>query len=160
MNVYADNAATTAVSKTAVEAMVPCFQEIYGNPSSLHSPGQRAAEKLAEAREIFARNLNAEPREITFTSGGSEADNQALRSAAALGARKGKKHIISTKFEHHAILHTLEALEKEGFTVTLLDIPPDGIVTAEAVKAAIRPDTCLVSVMFANNEIGTIQPIP
>ena len=157
MNVYADNAATTAVSKTAVEAMVPCFQEIYGNPSSLHSPGQRAAEKLAEAREIFARNLNAEPREITFTSGGSEADNQALRSAAALGARKGKKHIISTKFEHHAIL---EALEKEGFTVTLLDIPPDGIVTAEAVKAAIRPDTCLVSVMFANNEIGTIQPIP
>ena len=160
MNVYADNAATTAVSKTAVEAMVPCFQEIYGNPSSLHSPGQRAAEKLAEAREIFARNLNAEPREITFTSGGSEADNQALRSAAALGARKGKKHIISTKFEHHAVLHTLEALEKEGFTVTLLDIPPDGIVTAEAVKAAIRPDTCLVSVMFANNEIGTIQPIP
>ena len=159
MNVYADNAATTAVSKTAVEAMVPCFQEIYGNPSSLHSPGQRAAEKLAEAREIFARNLNAEPREITFTSGGSEADNQALRSAAAMGARKGKKHIISTKFEHHAILHTLQALEKEGFSVTLLDIPPDGIVTAEAVKATIRPDTCLVSVMFANNEIGTIQPI-
>lgn len=159
MHVYADNAATTAVSKTALEAMLPCFQEFYGNPSSLHSPGQRAAEKLAAAREIFARHLNAEPREITFTSGGSEADNQALRSAAALGARKGKKHIISTKFEHHAILHTLDALEKEGFEVTLLDIPPDGVVTAEQVKAAIRPDTCLVTVLFANNEIGTIQPI-
>ena len=160
MNVYADNAATTAVSQTALAAMLPCFQEIYGNPSSLHSPGQRAAEKLAEAREVFARHLNATPREITFTSGGSEADNQALRSAAALGARKGKKHIISTKFEHHAILHTLDALSKEGFEVTLLDIPPDGVVTAEQVKAAIRPDTCLVTIMFANNEIGTIQPIP
>lgn len=160
MNIYADNAATTAVSKTALTAMMPCFQEVYGNPSSLHSPGQRAAEKLVSAREIFARHLNAQPREITFTSGGSEADNQALRSAAALGARKGKKHIISTKFEHHAILHTLQALEKEGFEVTLLDIPPDGVVTAEQVKAAIRPDTCLVTVMFANNEIGTIQPIP
>ena len=159
MYVYADNAATTAVSDKAVAAMVPCFQEFYGNPSSLHSPGQRAAEKLAEAREIFARWLNAEPREITFTSGGSEADNQALRSAAALGARKGKKHLISTKFEHHAILHTLNALEKEGFEVTLLDISPDGMITAEQVKEAIRPDTCLVSVMFANNEIGTIQPI-
>ncbi|MDD3346663.1 cysteine desulfurase NifS [Oscillibacter sp.] len=159
MNVYADNAATTAVSKTALEAMLPCFQEVYGNPSSLHSPGQRAAEKLAAARDLFARRLNASPREITFTSGGSEADNQALRSAAALGARKGKKHIISTKFEHHAILHTLSALEKEGFTVTLLDIPPEGVVTAEQVRAALRTDTCLVSVMFANNEIGTIQPI-
>ncbi len=160
MNVYADNAATTAVSDKALAAMLPCFQEFYANPSSLHTPGQRAAEKLAEAREIFAQNLHADPREITFTSGGSEADNQALRSAAALGARKGKKHIISTKFEHHAILHTLQALEKEGFTVTLLDIPPDGIVTAEQVRAAITDDTCLVSVMFANNEIGTIQPIP
>ena len=160
MNIYADNAATTAVSDTALAAMLPCFQEVYGNPSSLHSPGQRAAEKLAAARETFAKYLNADPREITFTSGGSEADNQALRSVAALGARKGKKHIISTKFEHHAILHTLEALEKEGYEVTLLDIPPDGIVTAEQVKAALRPDTCLVSVMFANNEIGTIQPIP
>lgn len=159
MNVYADNAATTALSDTALAAMLPCFQQIYGNPSSLHSPGQRAAEKLAKAREIFARRLNADPREITFTSGGSEADNQALRSAAALGARKGKKHIISTKFEHHAILHTLEALEKEGFEITLLDISPNGIVTAEQVNAAIRPDTCLVSIMFANNEIGTIQPI-
>ena len=160
MNVYADNAATTAVSDTALAAMLPCFQEVYGNPSSLHSPGQRAAEKLAAARETFAKYLNADPREITFTSGGSEADNQALRSAAALGARKGKKHIISTKFEHHAILHTLEALEKEDYEITLLDIPPDGIVTAEQVKAALRPDTCLVSIMFANNEIGTIQPIP
>ena len=159
MNVYADNAATTQVSDTAMAAMLPCFQDIYANPSSLHTPGQRAAEKLSRAREIFAARLNADPREITFTSGGSEADNQALRSAAALGARKGKKHIISKKFEHHAILHTLDALEKEGFEVTLLDIPADGVVTAEQVKAAIRPDTCLVSVMFANNEIGTIQPI-
>lgn len=159
MNVYADNAATTAVSDAAVAAMLPCFQEFYGNPSSLHTPGQRAAEKLAEARAVFARHLNAQPREITFTSGGSEADNQALRSAAALGARKGKKHIISTKFEHHAILHTLDALEKEGFEITLLDIPADGVVTAEQVKAVIRPDTCLVTVMFANNEIGTVMPI-
>ena len=160
MNVYADNAATTAVSDAALAAMLPCFREEYGNPSSLYTVGQRAKEKMEEARETFARGLGAEPREITFTSGGSEADNQALRSAAALGARKGKKHIISTKFEHHAILHTLEALEKEGYEVTLLDIPADGVVTAEQVKAALRPDTCLVSVMFANNEIGTIQPIP
>ncbi len=159
MNVYADNAATTAVSQAALDAMLPCFQDIAGNPSSLHSPGQRAAEKLEEAREIFARRLHASPREITFTSGGSEADNQALRSAAALGARKGKKHIVSTKFEHHAILHTLTALEREGYEVTLLDIPPDGVVTAQQVKDAIREDTCLVTVMFANNEIGTIQPI-
>lgn len=157
--IYMDNAATTVVSDAAMAAMIPCFQKLYENPSSLHSPGQRVAEKLAEAREVFARHLNADPREITFTSGGSEADNQALRSGAAWGARKGKKHIISTKFEHHAILHTLEALEKEGFEVTLLDIPPDGVVTVEQVKEAIRPDTCLVSVMFANNEIGTIQPI-
>ncbi|MEG1658916.1 MAG: aminotransferase class V-fold PLP-dependent enzyme [Oscillibacter sp.] len=159
MKVYADNAATTAVSEAAVTAMLPCLREVYGNPSSLHTPGQRAAEKLAEAREIFAGNLNAQPGEITFTSGGSEADNQALRSAAALGARQGKRHIVSTKFEHHAILHTLDQLRKEGFEVTLLDIPPDGVVTAEQVRAALRPDTCLVSVMFANNEIGTIQPI-
>ena len=159
MYVYADNAATTALSKTALEAMMPCFQEEYANPSSLHTPGQRAAEKLAQAREIFARHLHADPREITFTSGGSEADTQALRSAAALGARQGKRHIISTRFEHHAVLHTLAALEQEGFAVTLLDIPPDGVVTATAVREALRPDTCLVSVMFANNEIGTIQPI-
>lgn len=159
MNVYADNAATTRLGDTALAAMIPCFQEVYGNPSSLHSPGQRAAEKLAEARDIFARCLHADPREITFTSGGSEADNQALRSAAALGARKGKRHLVSTKFEHHAVLHTLEALEQEGFEVTLLDIPPDGVVTAEQVRAAIRPDTCLVSVMYANNEIGTVMPV-
>ena len=159
MKIYADNAATTRLSDTALAAMTPCFQEIYGNPSSLHTPGQLAAEKLAAAREVFARNLHADPREITFTSGGSEADNQALRSAAALGARRGKRHIISTKFEHHAVLHTLQALEREGYEVTLLDIPPDGVVTAEQVRSAIRPDTCLVSVMFANNEIGTIQPI-
>ena len=159
MKIYADNAATTRLSDTALAAMTPCFQEIYGNPSSLHTPGQLAAEKLAAAREVFARNLHAAPREITFTSGGSEADNQALRSAAALGARRRKRHIVSTKFEHHAVLHTLQALEREGYEVTLLDIPPDGVVTAEQVRSAIRPDTCLVSVMFANNEIGTIQPI-
>ena len=159
MYVYADNAATTAMSETALEAMLPCLREEYANPSSLHTPGQRAAEKLAEAREIFARHLSASPAEITFTSGGSESDNQALRSGAMLGLRKGKKHIISTKFEHHAVLHTLQALEKEGFEVTLLDIPSDGVVTAEQVRQAIRPDTALVSVMFANNEIGTIQPI-
>ena len=159
MKIYADNAATTRLSDTALAAMTPCFQEIYGNPSSLHTPGQLAAEKLAAAREVFARNLHAAPREITFTSGGSEADNQALRSAAALGAKRGKRHIVSTKFEHHAVLHTLQALEREGYEVTLLDIPPDGVVTAEQVQEAIRPDTCLVSVMFANNEIGTIQPI-
>ena len=149
MKIYADNAATTRVSDTALAAMTPCFQEIYGNPSSLHTPGQRAAEKLAAARAIFARNLHADPREITFTSGGSEADNQALRTAAALGEKRGKRHIVSTKFEHHAVLHTLQALEREGFEVTLLDIPPDGVVTAEQVRDAIRPDTCLVSVMFA-----------
>ena len=160
MNVYVDNAATTAVSKTALDAMLPCFQELYGNPSSLHTPGQLAAEKLAAAREVFAKHLNAaQPREIIFTSGGSEADNQALRSAAAICKRQGKMHIISTAFEHHAILHTLQALQKEGFEVTLLDIPADGVVTAEQVKEAIRPDTCLVTVMFANNEIGTVMPI-
>ena len=159
MNIYMDNAATTRLSDTALAAMTPCFQEVYGNPSSLHTPGQRAAEKLAAARAVFARNLHADPREITFTAGGSEADNQAIRSAAALGAKRGKRHIVSTKFEHHAVLHTLQALEREGYEVTLLDIPPDGVVTAEQVREAIRPDTCLVSVMFANNEIGTIQPI-
>lgn len=159
MTVYADNAATTAVSETALRAMLPCFREVYGNPSSLHTPGQTAAEKLAEAREIFAKHLRAKAGEITFTSGGSEADNQALRSAAELGARQGKRHIVSTKMEHHAILHTLKKLEKEGFSITLLDISPDGMVTAEQVRAALRPDTCLVTVMFANNEIGTIQPI-
>lgn len=160
MYVYADHAATTAVSKTALEAMLPCLTECYGNPSSLHTLGQKAAEKLAGARETFANNLNAQPAEITFTSGGSEADNQAIISAAALGAKKGKKHLISTKFEHHAVLHTLAKLEKQGFEVTLLEIPPDGVVTVQQVRDALRPDTCLVTVMFANNEIGTIQPIP
>ena len=159
MRVYADNAATTAVSDAAMAAMTPCFQEFYGNPSSLHTIGQQAAEKLSLARQTFAARLNCDPAEITFTSGGSEADNQALRSAAAAGARKGKKHIISTKFEHHAILHTLGQLEKEGFEVTLLDIPKSGVIETEQVEKALRPDTCLVTVMFANNEIGPIQPI-
>ena len=159
MNVYMDNAATTAVSKAALDAMLPCFQDIYGNPSSLHSLGQEAKEALDEARKTVAQCLGCEPREIIFTSGGSEADNQALRTAAVLGARKDKKHIISTKFEHHAILHTLQALQKEGYEVTLLDIPENGVVTAQQVKEAIRPDTCLVTVMFANNEIGTVMPI-
>ena len=159
MKIYADHAATTPLSERALAAMLPCLREIYANPSSLHSPGQRAAEMLAEAREPFARLLNADPKEIIFTSGGSEADNQALRSGAAWGAKKGRRHIVSTKFEHHAVLHTLQALEKEGFEITLLDIPPDGIVTAEQVRSAIREDTCLVSVMYANNEIGTVQPV-
>ena len=160
MVIYVDNAATTAVSKTALDAMLPCFSEVYGNPSSLHTVGQRAAEKLQAARETFAKYLNADPREITVTSGGSEADNQAIISAAVLGARKGKKHIISTKFEHHAVLHTLRKMEQQGYEVTLLDVPENGVISAEQVKAAIRPDTCLVTIMFANNEIGTIQPIP
>ena len=159
MHVYADNAATTKMSQVAINAMLPYFDKIYGNPSSLHSVGQEAKEALDAARQTVASCLGCEPREIIFTSGGSEADNQALRTAAVLGARKDKKHIISTKFEHHAILHTLQALQKEGYEVTLLDIPENGVVTAEQVKEAIRPDTCLVTVMFANNEIGTIMPI-
>ena len=159
MFVYADNAATTSVSKAALDAMLPYLTENYGNPSSLYSFGQKAAEALQEARETVARYLNADAREIYFTSGGSEADNQALVSAARLGARKGKKHLISTKFEHHAVLHTLSKLEKEGYEVTLLDVHSDGVVRLEDVEAAIRPDTALVSVMFANNEIGTVQPI-
>lgn len=159
MRVYADNAATTAVSDAALAAMLPCFQEFYGNPSSLHTVGQEAAERLSLARQVFAKRLNCDPSEITFTSGGSEADNQALRSAAAAGAKKNKRHIISTEFEHHAILHTLEQLSKEGFEVTLLPIPKSGVISADQVRQAIRPDTCLVTVMFANNEIGTIQPI-
>jgi cysteine desulfurase len=157
--VYADNAATTKVSPKVLEAMLPYFSEIYGNPSSLHTTGQKAQEALTAAREEIASLLGADSKEIYFTSGGSEADNQALISAATIGARKGKKHIISTKFEHHAVLHTLKKLEKQGFEVTLLDIPKNGIVTAEEVKNAIRPDTCLVSVMYANNEIGTVMPI-
>ena len=160
MKIYADNAATTRMSRAAINAMLPYMEEIYGNPSSVHSYGQKAKEALEDARVRAAKLLGCSPREITFTSGGSEADNQAIRSAAVIGARKGKKHIISTAFEHHAVLHTLDALKTEGFTVTLLDIPEDGIITPEQVQAAIRPDTCLVSVMYANNEIGTIQPIP
>ncbi|MBO4989110.1 MAG: cysteine desulfurase NifS [Clostridia bacterium] len=157
--IYADNAATTKMSKRAIEAMLPYFSEGYGNPSSLHSAGQRAAEALVSARKRIASCLNALPREITFTSGGSEADNQALLSAARLGAKQGKRHIVSTAFEHHAVLHSLKRLEEEGFSVTLLPVPENGILSAQAVEEAIRPNTCLVSVMYANNEIGTIQPI-
>lgn len=159
MRIYADNAATTAMNPAAIEAMFTCIRQSDGNPSSLHSAGQKAAEALADARGRIAAHLGCQPSELIFTSGGSEADNQALRGAAHLGAAKGKKHIISTAFEHHAVLHTLRRLEKEGFTVTLLDVHENGLVTPEQVQAAIRPDTCLVSVMYANNEIGTIQPI-
>jgi len=160
MFVYADNAATTSVSKTALDAMLPYLTENYGNPSSLYAFAQKATEAVAEARAAVAACLGASsPREIYFTSGGSEADNQAIMSAARLGARKGKKHLISTRFEHHAVLHTLKRLEKEGYEVTLLDVHEDGVVRLEDVAAAIREDTCLVTVMFANNEIGTVQPI-
>ena len=159
MFVYADNAATTSVSKTALEAMLPYLTENYGNPSSLYSFAQKSTEALAEARATVAACINAEPKEIYFTSGGSEADNQAIFSAAKLGARRGKKHLISTKFEHHAVLHALKALEKDGYEVTLLDVHEDGVVRLEDVAAAIREDTCLVTIMFANNEIGTVQPI-
>lgn len=157
--IYLDNAATTKMSETSIKAMLPYMNEIYGNPSSLHSAGQTAAQALNDARERIAGCLGCSAREITFTSGGSEADNQAIISAAKLGERSGKKHIISTDFEHHAVLHTLKKLEKQGFEVTLLDVHENGIITADEVKAAIRPDTCLVTVMFANNEIGTVQPI-
>lgn len=159
MEIYADNAATTALSPLALEAMLPFFDQTYANPSSLHDPGQRAAEALAQARESIAQCLGCSAQEIYFTSGGSEADTQALLSAAALGEKRGKKHLVSTAFEHHAILHTLEALAKRGFEVTLLEISDTGIISPDQVRKAIRPDTCLVSVMFANNEIGTIQPI-
>ena len=157
--IYADNASTTKMSKTAINAMLPYFDNIYGNPSSLYAFGQEAKEALEDCRARVAACLNCEPREITFTSGGSEADNQAIISAARLGAKKGKKHIISTAFEHHAVLHTLKALEKEGFEITLLDVHSTGLVTPEQVKDAIREDTCLVTIMFANNEIGTVEPI-
>lgn len=157
--IYADNAATTKMSPVALAAMLPALEDNYGNPSSLHSVGQHAAELLQSAREAMARCLNCKPREILFTSGGSEADNQALLSAAELGRLKGKKHIISTAFEHHAILHTLKKLEKEGFEVELLPVGPIGTVTAQQVADAIRPDTCLVTTMYANNEIGSILPI-
>ena len=159
MKIYADNAATTKMSGVALEAMLPYMTEHYGNPSSLYTIGQEAKEGLEAARAAVASCIGAQPREITFTSGGSEADNQAIRTAAVIGVRKGKKHIISTKFEHHAVLHTLAKLEKEGFEVTLLDVHETGLVTAQEVKDAIREDTCLVTIMFANNEIGTIQPI-
>ena len=159
MKVYADNAATTKLSNTALEAMLPILTDIYGNPSSLHTVGQTAKEYLEKAREDIAECIGADAKEIYFTSGGSEADNQALRTACAIGARKGKKHIVSTKFEHHAILHTLNALEKEGFEVTLVDVHNTGVITAEDIANAIREDTCLVTVMTANNEIGTVQPI-
>ena len=160
MQIYADNAATTKMSRTAIDAMLPYMETYYGNPSSLHTVGQQAAEALMTARQTVAECLGCQPREITFTSGGSEADNQALVSAARCGERKGKKHIISTAFEHHAILHTLKKLEKEGFDVQLLDVGPTGTVTAQQVADAIREDTCLVTIMYANNEIGSILPIP
>ena len=159
MTVYADNAATTKMSQTAIDAMLPYMTTVYGNPSSLHSVGQQAKEALDAARETVANCLGCEPREIIFTSGGSEADNQAIISAAKLGEKKGKKHIISTAFEHHAVLHTLKKLEKEGFEVQLLDVKQGHNITAQQVKDAIRPDTCLVTTMYANNEIGSILPI-
>ncbi len=156
--IYADNAATTRMSKAAIDAMLPYMEEAYGNPSSLYAFGQQAKEALEDARSRIAACLHADPREITFTSGGSEADNQAILTAA-LGARKGKKHIVSTAFEHHAVLHTLDKLKSQGYEITLLDVHADGLVTPDQVAEAIREDTCLVTVMYANNEIGTIQPI-
>ena len=157
--IYLDNAATTKMSKTAIDAMLPFMDNVYGNPSSLHSVGQSAAEALYDARERIAKCLGCTAREITFTSGGSEADNQAILSAAKIGSKKGKKHIISTAIEHHAVLHTLNKLKEYGFEITLLDVDRNGLVYPEQVENAIREDTCLVSVMYANNEIGTIEPI-
>lgn len=159
MQIYLDNAATTKMSNTAIGAMLPYMDTVYGNPSSLHSAGQAAAEALSDARERIAKCLGCTAKEITFTSGGSEADNQAILSVAKIGARKGKKHIVSTAFEHHAVLHTLEKLKKEGFEITLLDVHENGLVLPEQVEQAVREDTCLVTVMYANNEIGTVQPI-
>ncbi len=159
MDIYVDNAATTKMSKTAINAMLPYMEENYGNASSLYTKGQKAMEALTEARETVAKCLNCLPQEVIFTSGGSEADNQAILSAAMMGKKKGKNHIISTKFEHHAILHTLAKLGKQGFEITLLDVGENGIITAEQVENAIKDTTCLVTVMYANNEIGTIQPI-
>ena len=157
--IYADNAATTRMSEAAIHTMITMMEESWGNPSSLYAHGQRAKEVLEKAREDVAGIIGAQPREVTFTSGGSEADNQAILSAAAIGIKSGKKHIISTAFEHHAVLHTLKKLEQEGFEVTLLDVHENGLVTPSQVEDAIREDTCLVTVMYANNEIGTIQPI-
>ncbi len=159
MKIYADNAATTKMSRAAIDAMLPYMDGLYGNPSSLYAFGQRAKEALEDARARIAACLGCEAKELTFTSGGSEADNQAIRSAAALGARRNKRHILSTAFEHHAVLHTLKRLEQEGFQVTLLDVHENGLVTPEQVREALRPDTCLVTVMYANNEIGTVQPV-
>ena len=159
MRIYADNAATTKMSRVSIDAMLKCMEEEYGNPSSLYALGQQAKEVLEQARKDIAAVINAEPREILFTSGGSEADNQAIRSAAEIGKKNGKMHIISTAFEHHAILHTLKRMEAEGFEVTLLDVHEDGLVRVEELEEAIRDDTCLVTIMFANNEIGTVQPI-
>ena len=158
--IYADNAATTKMSAAAIQTMVSLMNENYGNPSSLYSLGQKAKETLEDARKTVAEAISADPREIYFTSGGSEADNQAILSAAALGRKNGKTHIVSSAFEHHAVLHTLEKLKSEGFDITLLDVHENGIVRPEEVEAAIRDDTCLVTIMYANNEIGTIQPIP
>ena len=158
--IYADNAATTKLSATSLAAMLPYLTEHYGNPSSLHSIGQDAAEALERARQTVAGCLGCRPDEIYFTSGGSEADNQAILSAARNGAARGKRHIISTAFEHHAVLHTLQKLGREGFEVTLLDVHENGIITPQEVADAIREDTCLVTIMYANNEIGSIQPIP
>ncbi len=160
MEVYLDNAATTAMSRAALDAMIPALEETYANASSLHTVGQLAKEELEKARADVAECIGADPYEIIFTSGGSEADNQAIVSMARWGAKRDKRHIISTAFEHHAVLHTLQKLEKEGFEVTYLDVHSEGMVYPEQVEAAIRPDTCLVTVMYANNEIGTIQPIP
>ncbi len=159
MFVYADNAATTKMSSVALDAMLPLLKDTYGNPSSLHTPGQTAKEELEKAREAIAACLNADPREIYFTSGGSESDNQAIMTALNMGARKGKKHIVSSTIEHHAVLHVLQRLEKEGYEVTLVGVDKSGIVNPEAVAQAIREDTALVTIMFANNEIGTIQPV-
>ena len=157
--IYADNAATTRMSDAAIQTMNALLRETWGNPSSLYAHGQRAKEALEKAREDVAAVIGASPKEIVFTSGGSEADNQAIRSAAAIGKKNGKMHILSSAFEHHAVLHTLEALKKEGFTITLLDVHENGLIIPAEVEAAIRGDTCLVTIMYANNEIGTIQPI-
>ena len=159
MQIYVDNAATTKVSQDVISEMMPYMYEIYGNPSSLHSAGQKASEAMEKARGVIAKTIGCEPKEITFTSGGSEADNQAIISAARIGERQNKKHIISSEFEHHAVLHTLDKLKKEGFEITLVPVHENGIVIPEEVEKAIRPDTCLVTIMYANNEIGTIQPI-
>ena len=159
MKIYADNAATTRMSQAAIDTMLDCMNNVYGNPSSLYTLGQKAKERLEETREEIAKIINAEPREIIFTSGGSEADNQAIISAANIGKKKGKTHIISTAFEHHAVLHTLKKLEKQGFEITLLPVHENGVVDVKELEAAIKDETILVTVMTVNNEIGTIQPI-